>query len=64
MLKSLLPDDVKVDITTDDISLRANLTTNKTKKFTKKNLYSIQFKVLLNHTREFQVISNGSFKKF
>ena len=35
MLKSLLPDEVKVDITIDDIRLRSNLTTNKTIRFTK-----------------------------
>ena len=34
MLKSLLPFDVKVDITVDDIRLRLNLTTNETIKFT------------------------------
>ena len=30
ILKSLFPDEVKVNITIDDISLRSNLTTNKT----------------------------------
>ena len=35
MLKSLLPDDVKVNITIDDIGLRSNLTTIKTSRFTK-----------------------------
>ena len=41
MLKSLLPDDVEVNITNDDISLRSNLTTYKTIKFTKRSFYTI-----------------------
>ena len=41
MLKSLLPDDVKVDSTSDDMRLKASLTTNKTIKFTKRS-FSIQ----------------------
>ena len=36
MLKSLLPNDVKVEITIDDIRLRSNLGKNKTIRFTKK----------------------------
>ena len=43
MLKSLLPDDVKVNITINDIRLRSNLTTNKTIRFTKKSFFSIQY---------------------
>ena len=39
MLKSLLPDKVKVDITIDDIRLRSNLTTNKTIRFTEKSFF-------------------------
>ena len=35
MLKSLLPIEVKVNITIDDIRLKSNLTTNKTIRFTK-----------------------------
>ena len=42
MLSSLLPHEVKVNITKDDIRLRSNLTTNKTKKFTEKP-FSIQY---------------------
>ena len=49
MLNCLLPDEVKVIITIDDIILRSNLTTNKTITFTKKLLY-IQ---LLKVTQEF-----------
>ena len=42
MLKSSLPDEVKVNITIDDIRLRSNLTTNKTISFTKKSfLYTL-----------------------
>ena len=39
MLKSLLPKEVKVNITIDDIRLKSNLTTNKTIKFTKKSFF-------------------------
>ena len=39
MLKSLLPNEVKANITIDDIGLRSNLTTNKTIKFTKKPFF-------------------------
>ena len=43
MLKSLLPADVKVNITNDDFGKKSSLTTNKTIRFTKK-LLSIHFK--------------------
>ena len=36
VLKSLNPDEVKVNITIDDIRLKSNLTTNKTKRYIKK----------------------------
>ena len=36
MLKSLLPTDVKINITIDDVKRKSNLTTNRTIKFTKK----------------------------
>ena len=39
MLKNLLPNEVKVNITIDDVRLRSNLTTNKTIKFTKKSFF-------------------------
>ena len=43
MLKSLLPEEVKVNIKIDDIWLISNLTTNKTIRSTKKSLcYIIQ----------------------
>ena len=37
LLKSLIPNDVKINTTTDDIRLGSNLTTNKTIWFTKKS---------------------------
>ena len=36
MLMSILPDEVKINTSIDDIRLRSNLTTNKTIRFTKK----------------------------
>ena len=39
MLKSILPDDMKVNITIDDIRLISNLTTNKTVKFVENFLF-------------------------
>ena len=41
-LKSLLPDEVKVKITIDDITLKSNLTTNKIFRFTKSH-FSTQY---------------------
>ena len=44
MLKSLLPKNVKINITSDDIRLKSNLTTNKTIRFTEKSFsYYIRF---------------------
>ena len=37
MLKSSLPNEVKVNITIDDIRLKSNLTTNKPVRFTRKS---------------------------
>ena len=39
MLKSLLPDDKKVNFTFDGIRLRSKLTTNETIKFTNKSFF-------------------------
>ena len=39
MLKSLLPEEVKVIITIDDIRLKTNLTSIRTIRFTKKELF-------------------------
>ena len=52
MWKSLLPNEVKVNTTIDDIRLRSNFTINNSKRFTKKP-FLIQFWVLLNHNQEF-----------
>ena len=41
MLKSLLPKEVKVNNTIDDIRLKSNLTTNKTIRFTKKSFFYV-----------------------
>ena len=41
MLKSLLPDDVKVIFTSDDFRLRSKLGINKTIEFTKKSFYTV-----------------------
>ena len=41
MLKSLLPEEVKVAITIDDIRLKSNLTTSKTIRFTEKSFFLI-----------------------
>ena len=41
MLKSLLPKEVKVNITNDDFRLKSKLTTNKTSRFTKKSFYYV-----------------------
>ena len=39
MLKSFFPNEVKVNITIDDIRTKSNLTTNKTNRFTKKSFF-------------------------
>ena len=39
MIKSLLPDGVKVNFTIDDISLKSNLTKNNTPRFTEKSIF-------------------------
>ena len=43
MLKSLLPDDVKVNITYDNVGLRSNLTTDKIIKFIRKSFSHVQY---------------------
>ena len=48
MLKSLLPKDVKVNITNDDIILKSNLATNKTIRFNKKIFF---FYIILGFTQ-------------
>ena len=49
-LKSLLPNGVKINITVDHSRLSSNLTTNKTKRFTK-NISSTHFNVYQSHSR-------------
>ena len=39
MLTSLFPDDLNVNITIDDITLKSNLTNNNTKRFTEKSFF-------------------------
>ena len=39
MLRTLLPNELKLNIKTDDIRLRSNLTTNKRMRFTKKPFF-------------------------
>ena len=41
MLKSFFPKEVKVKIEIDDVRLKSNLTTNETKKFTKKSFFYV-----------------------
>ena len=48
MLKFLFPHEVKVKTTIDDIRLRSNLTTNKTKRFSKRYIFFTEFQVLPN----------------
>ena len=61
MLKSLLPENIKVNVTLDDIRLKSNLFTNKTDKITK-NCFSIQYWDLFNLIRAPWVISMDIFK--
>ena len=59
MLKSLLPDEVKVNISFDDIRPKSNLTTNKTIRFTLK----IFFYTVLGFTQSHSG-SLGNIEKF
>ena len=52
MLKSLLPKEVKVTITIDDIRRKTILTTNKTVKFTKKSFFYIVLGFTQSHSGE------------
>ena len=53
ILKSLLPDDVKINNTIVDTRLWSNLTTNTNLRFTEKSFFSIQFYDSFNDTPEF-----------
>ena len=46
MLKSLLPDDMKVNISNDDYRLQSNLNFLKTKKFTRKSIFILYWDLL------------------
>ena len=69
MLKSLIPDEVKVNITIDDIRLRSNLTSNETIRFTKKPLFYRFLGFIQSHSRvlsdfeAFVQLIQGAFKK-
>ena len=51
-LKSLLPKEVKVNITIDDVRLKSNLTTNKSIRFTKKSFFYVILGFTQSHSRE------------
>ena len=50
MLKSLLPEYVKVNFTIDDIRLRSNLTTNEKYSFTKKSFFFTKIGFTQSHS--------------
>ena len=50
-VKSLLPDEVKLKITTDDIRLESNLATNNTKRFTQKFFFYTILSFPQSHSR-------------
>ena len=68
MLKSLLPKQINVNITVDDVRLRSNLTTNKTIKSTKKSFFCIILGLTQSHSDElgdvegFIQITPGKYK--
>ena len=49
MLEFLFPNEVKVNITIDDIRLKSNLTTNKTIRFTKKSFFKTKIRFNQSH---------------
>ena len=71
MLKSLLPKEVKLDISTDDVRLKSNINNNQTLIFTKKSFF-VQCSILgftrshshpLDDTEEFYQLIAGAYKK-
>ena len=68
MLKSLLPKEVKVNITIDDVRLKSNSTTKKTIRFTKKSFFYVILGFTRYHSGElgdnsgFIEILSGSYK--
>ena len=51
IIKSLHPNEIKINITIDDITLRSNLTTNETIKFTNKFFLNTILGFTQNHSR-------------
>ena len=68
MLKPILPDDVEVNITNDDIRLKSKLTTNKTIRFTKRSYFQTILSFTQSHsgvlgdTKGFVQLIPGSYK--
>ena len=52
MLKFLLPKEVKVNITNDDIRLKSNLTTNRTLRFPNKSFFHVVLGFTQPHSGE------------
>ena len=52
MLKALLPNEVELNITIDDVRLKSNLTNNKTIKFTKKSSFYTLLGFIESHSGE------------
>ena len=56
MLDNLLPNEVKVNITIDDIRLKSNLTTNRTITITKRSFFYIILGFTQSHSGPFRVM--------
>ena len=52
MFKSLLPKEVEVNITIDDVRLKSNLSSNKTIRFTKKSFFYVILAFTQSHSGE------------
>ena len=63
MLKSLLPIEVKLYITIDDIRQGPNLTTNKTKSFTKKSFFCTILGFTQSHSGPLKGLLQGFIRK-
>ena len=50
MLKSLLTEDVEVNLSIDDIRLRSDLSTNRTKEFTKSSFFDAMLAFTRSHS--------------
>ena len=63
MLKSLIPNEIKVNVSIDDTRLRSNLTSNKVKKFTKTSFFYT--KLCFNQSHPGALLDfNGFVQKF